>query len=61
MNNRLNTASFRRKLDPISKNIIKNQNSIKVLFKDIKHFDDQSPVIGSLIREVEVGKKKRFE
>ena len=61
MNNRLNTASFRRKLDPISKNIIKNQNSIKVLFKDIKHFDDQNLVIGSLIREVEVGKKKRFE
>ena len=60
-NNRLNEASFRRRLDPISKNIIRNKNPIELLFKDVKHFDAQNPVIGSLIKEVDVGKKKRFE
>ena len=57
-NNRLNEASFRRKLDPISKNIIKNQNPIKLLFKDVKHFNAQTPVIGFWIQEVDVGRKK---
>ena len=73
-NNRLNEASFRQKLDPISKNIIKNQNPVDLLFKDLKHFDTQNPVemlfknlkhwdtqnsvIGNLIREVDIGKKK---
>ena len=58
INNGLNEASFRHKLDLISKNIIKNQNSIKLLFKDVKHFDAQNPLTGSLIREVDIGKKK---
>ena len=57
-NSRLNEASFRERLDPISKNIIKNQNPIELLFKGVKHFDAQSPVIGSLIREVDIGRKK---
>ena len=60
-NNRLNEASFRRRLNPISKNIIRNKNSVELLFKDVKHFDAQNPVIGSLIKEVDVGKKRRFE
>ena len=55
-NNRLNEASFRKRLDPISKNIIRNKNPIELLFKDAKHFDAQNPVIGSLIKEVDVGK-----
>ena len=59
-NSRPNDASFRRKLNLISENIIKNQNRIELLFKGIKHFDVQNPVIGSLIREVNIG-KKRFE
>ena len=41
-NNRLNEASFRRRLDPISKNIIRNKNSIEILFKDVRHFDAQN-------------------
>ena len=44
---RLNEASFRRKLDPISKNIIENRNPIELLFKDLKHFDTQNRAIGS--------------
>ena len=55
---RLNEASFRRKLNRISKNIIKNKNPIKLLFSDIKHFDTQNPVIGYLICEIDIGKKK---
>ena len=38
-NNRLNEASFRRRLDPISKNIIRNNNLVELLFKYVKHFD----------------------
>ena len=41
-NNRLNEASFRRRLDPISKNIIRNKNPIEILFKDVRHFDAQN-------------------
>ena len=36
---RLNQASFQRKLDPIAKNIIRNQNPLELVFKNIKHFD----------------------
>ena len=57
-NNRLSEASFRRRLNPISKNIIRNKNPVELLFKDVKHFDAQNPVNGSLIKEVEIGKKK---
>ena len=57
-NNSLNEASFRGKLDPISKNVIKKQNPIKLLVKDLKYFNTQNPVIGNLIREVDIGKKE---
>ena len=57
-NNSLNEASFRGKLGPISKNVIKKQNPIELLLKDLKYFDTQNPVIGKLIREVDIGKKE---
>ena len=57
-NKKLNKASFRRKLDTISRNIIKNQNPVELLFKDIKHFDAQYARIGSLIQEVDIQKRK---
>ena len=60
-NDRLNEASFRRKLNHISKNIIKSKNRIKLLFSDIKHFDTQNPVIGYLICKIDIGKKKGSE
>ena len=37
-NNRLNEASLRRRLDPISKSIITNKNAKDLLFKDVKNF-----------------------
>ena len=53
-NKKLNKASFRRKLDTILRNMIKNQNPVELLFKDIKHFDAQYARIGSLIQEVDI-------
>ena len=59
-NDRLIEPSYRWRLDPMSKNMIKNQNPIELLSNGVKHFDAQNPVIGSLIMEVDIG-KKRFE
>ena len=58
MGGKLNSASFRRKLDPIFKNVIRNQNPIEFLFKNLKHFDAQNSVIGNLIKEIDICKKK---
>ena len=58
MDGKLDSATFRRKFDPISKNVIRNQNPMELLFKDLKHFDAQNPVIGNLIKEIDIGKKK---
>ena len=34
-----NNASFRRKLNPIAKNIIRKQNPIELVFEDVSTFD----------------------
>ena len=34
-NDRINNASFRQKLDPISKNITRRQNPLELVFEDI--------------------------
>ena len=57
-NDRLNEASFRQKLDPILRNIIKNQNSIELLFKGVKHFDAQNLMIDFQTWEVDTEKKR---
>ena len=51
---------MRRVLDESSipfRKAIKKQNPIELLFKDLKHFDTNNPVIGNLIRKVDIGKK----
>ena len=48
--NRLNEASFRGRVDSLSKNIIRNKNLIELFLKDVKYFGAQNPVIGSLIK-----------
>ena len=58
MDGKLNSAIFRRKLDPISKNVFRNESPTEFLFKNLKHFDAQNPVIGNLIKEMDIGKKK---
>ena len=56
-NDRLNEATFRRKLDPISTNIIRNQP--KLVFQDISTFDVQNPVMVLHFEKLTL-KKKMF-
>ena len=51
---RLNNASFRQKLNPISKNIFRSQNPVELVFEDISTFDAQNPVVRSLLRELDI-------
>ena len=54
---RINNASFRQKLDPIGKNILRRQNPLELVFEDISTFDAENPIIGSLLRKLDVKKK----
>ena len=54
---RINNSSFRQKLDPISKNIIRRENPLELVLEDISRFDAENPIVGSLLRELDVGKK----
>ena len=51
---RINDVSFRQKLDPISKNILKGQNPLELVFEDIYAFDAQNLIVGSLLREIDL-------
>ena len=55
--NRINNASFRQKLDPFSKNILRRQNPLELFFEDIAMFDAENTIVGSLLKELNVGKK----
>ena len=50
-------ASFSQKLDTISKSIIRKQNSVEFVFEDISTLNVENPIVSSLRRELEVGKK----
>ena len=47
---RINDASFKQKLDPIS-------NPLELVFEDISTFDAENPIVGSLLREIDIKKK----
>ena len=51
---RLEKASFRRKLNPIAKNVSKRQNSIKLVFKEVSTFVVQNLVTGYFMEERDV-------
>ena len=53
---RINNASFRQRLDPISKNILRRQNPLELVFEDISTFDAENPIAGSLLREIDIKK-----
>ena len=53
----INSESFRQKLDPIRKNILRRQNPIELVFENILTFDAENPIVGSLLKELDVGKK----
>ena len=46
-----------KKLNPISKNILWRQNQLELVFQDVSTFDAQNPIVGSLWKELDVGKK----
>ena len=54
---RINNASFRQRLDPISKNILRRQNPLELVFEDVSTFDPENPIVGSLLREIDIKKK----
>ena len=54
---RINNASFRQKLDPISKNILRRQNPLELVLEDVSIFDAENPIVGSLVRELDLKKK----
>ena len=43
---RINDGSFRQKLDLISKNILRRQNPLELVFEDISTFDAENPILG---------------
>ena len=53
---RINDASLKQKLDPISKNILRWQNPVEVVFEDVSTFDAENPIVGSLLREIDLNK-----
>ena len=57
MRDRLINVNFRQKLDPVTKNIFCRQNTLELVFQDICTFDAQNPVVGSLLPELDIGKK----
>ena len=57
---RINDASFRKKLDPISKNILRRQNPLELVFEDISTFDSENPIVGSLLRGIDLRKSRRI-
>ena len=50
---RINDASFRQKLDPMSKNIVRRQDPLELVFEDITTFDAENPIVGPLLREID--------
>ena len=57
---RINDARFRQNLDLIGKNILRRQNPLERALEDISIFDAEKPVVGSLLREIDI-KKKQFD
>lgn len=54
---RINNASFRQKLDSISKNIMRRQNALELVFEDIWSFDAENPIVDFFLKELDIGKK----
>ena len=42
---RINDASFRQRLDLISKNILRGQNPLELVSEDISTFDAENPIV----------------
>ena len=56
---RFNEASVTHKHDPIVKGVWRTENRLALHFKDVATFGAQNPIIGSLLKEVDLKKKGR--
>ena len=56
---RFNEASVTHKHDPIVKGVWRTENRLALHFKDVATFGAQNPIIGSLLREIDLKKKGR--
>ena len=56
--NRINDTGFRQNLDPISKNILRRQNPLELVFEDVSTLDAENPIVGSSLREIDLEKKQ---
>ena len=57
---RINNASSTQRLDPISKNTLRRQNPLELVFEDISTFDAENPIVGSLLREIDIKKSSQI-
>ena len=57
---RINDASFRQRLDLISKNVLRRQNPLELVFEDISTFDAENPIVGSLLREIDIKRNSQI-
>ena len=55
---RINDASFRQRLDPISKNILRRQNPLEFVFENISTFEAENSIVGTLLRQIDIKKKQ---
>ena len=53
----INNASFRQKLDPIKRDILRRQIHSNFVFEDILTFDAENPIVEYLLRDFDGGKK----
>ena len=56
-NDRIINTSFSQNLDPINKKILRRENPLRLAFEDISKCDAENPIVRSLLKELDVGKK----
>ena len=57
---RMNDASFRQRLDLINKNILRRENPLELVFEDISTFDAENPIVGCLLKEIDIKKSSQI-
>ena len=53
----INNASFRQKLDPIKRDILRRQIHSNFVFEDISTFDAENPIVEYLLSDLDGSKK----
>ena len=53
---RFNDVRMRDMLNPVYKNVMRKQNPVEIVFKDISKFDTQNPITFTLLSKISSGK-----